>query len=171
MVVHLCQPLLSLIITLCRTKKGLFQGFKFTIYSEKYILILLSEKLVIKTKIIFNEGGTNLASNDSIAKETEVSASTDYTKIVQSQSFQELLRKKRNFIVPLSIFFMVFYFTLPILTSYSKVLNSYAFGAISWAWVFAFAQFIMTWTLCILYSKKAAAFDQLVEKIVKEAKG
>ncbi|MDP1418596.1 DUF485 domain-containing protein [Peribacillus simplex] len=112
-----------------------------------------------------------MASNDSIAKETKVSASTDYTKIVQSQSFQELLRKKRNFIVPLSIFFMVFYFTLPILTSYSKVLNSYAFGAISWAWVFAFAQFVMTWTLCILYSKKAAKFDQLVEKIVKEAKG
>ncbi|WP_363929682.1 DUF485 domain-containing protein [Peribacillus frigoritolerans] len=112
-----------------------------------------------------------MASNDSIAKETEVSASADYTKIVQSQSFQELLRKKRNFIVPLSIFFMVFYFTLPILTSYSKILNSIAFGAISWAWIFAFAQFIMTWTLCILYSRKAATFDQLVEKIVKEVKG
>ncbi|CAH0240657.1 hypothetical protein SRABI96_02918 [Peribacillus sp. Bi96] len=112
-----------------------------------------------------------MASNDSIAKKTEVSASTDYTKIVQSHSFQELLRKKRNFIVPLSIFFMAFYFTLPILTSYSKVLNTYAFGAISWAWVLAFAQFIMTWTLCILYSRKAATFDQLVEEIVKEAKG
>lgn len=37
-------------------EKGLFQDFKFTIYSEKYILILLSEKLAIKTKIIFNEG-------------------------------------------------------------------------------------------------------------------
>lgn len=154
----------------CRTKKTLISAFKFTIYSEKYILILLSE-IGNENQINNNEGGTNLASNDSIAKETEVSASADYTKIVQSQSFQELLRKKRNFIVPLSIFFMVFYFTLPILTSYSKVLNSIAFGAISWAWIFAFAQFIMTWTLCILYSRKAATFDQLVEKIVKEAKG
>lgn len=112
-----------------------------------------------------------MTSNDSIAKQAEVSASKDYSKIVQSRSFQELLKKKRNFIVPLSIFFMVFYFTLPILTSYSKVLNSNAFGDISWAWVFAFAQFIMTWTLCILYSRKAARFDELVEKIVKEAKG
>ena len=66
---------------------------------------------------------------------------------------------------------MVFYFSLPVLTSYSTVLNSNAFGAISWAWVLAFAQFIMTWTLCVLYSKKAATFDILVEKIVKEAKG
>jgi len=155
---------------LCRTKKTLISAFKFTIYSEKYILILLSE-IGNENQINDDEGGTNLASNDSIAKETEASASADYTKIVQSQSFQELLRKKRNFIVPLSIFFMVFYFTLPILTSYSKVLNSIAFGTISWAWIFAFAQFIMTWTLCILYSRKAATFDQLVEKIVKEAKG
>ncbi|MDP9738241.1 UNVERIFIED_ORG: uncharacterized membrane protein (DUF485 family) [Bacillus sp. B2I3] len=154
----------------CRTKKTLISAFKFTIYSEKYILILLSE-IGNENQINNNEGGTNLTSNDSIVKETEASASTDYTKIVQSQSFQELLRKKRNFIVPLSIFFMVFYFTLPILTSYSKVLNSFAFGAISWAWIFAFAQFIMTWTLCILYSRKAATFDQLVEKIVNEAKG
>lgn len=112
-----------------------------------------------------------MPSNESVAKDQKESASTNYTEIVQSQSFQELLRKKRKFIVPLSIFFMVFYFSLPVLTSYSTVLNSNAFGAISWAWVLAFAQFIMTWTLCVLYSKKAATFDILVEKIVKEAKG
>lgn len=117
------------------------------------------------------KGGTTLPSNESVAKDQKVSASTDYTEIVQSQSFQELLRKKRKFIVPLSIFFMVFYFSLPVLTSYSTVLNSNAFGAISWAWILAFAQFIMTWTLCVLYSKKAATFDILVEKIKKEAKG
>lgn len=122
-------------------------------------------------KKLIHKGGNTLPSNDSVAKNQKVSASTDYSKIVQTQTFQELLRKKRKFIVPLSIFFMVFYFTLPILTSYSTVLNSNALGGISWAWVFAFAQFIMTWTLCVLYSKKAATFDILVEKIVKEAKG
>ncbi|MGE7119299.1 DUF485 domain-containing protein [Peribacillus sp. NPDC046944] len=106
-----------------------------------------------------------------MAEDQKVSASKNYTEIVQSPSFQDLLRKKRKFIVPLSIFFMVFYFSLPILTSYSTVLNSNAFGAISWAWMLAFAQFIMTWTLCVLYSKKAATFDKLVEHIIKEAKG
>lgn len=95
----------------------------------------------------------------------------DYSQVVQSASFQQLMREKRGFILPFSLFFLAFYFTLPILTSYSTVLNTPAFGSISWAWVFAFAQFIMTWTLCMLYSKRAARFDKMVEKIRQEVKG
>jgi len=97
--------------------------------------------------------------------------STDYAAIIQSESFQELLRRKKAFILPSSIFFFVFYFSLPILTSYFTVLNTKAVGAISWAWVFAFAQFIMTWGLCILYTRRAKKFDVLVEKIKQEAGG
>ncbi|ANB59174.1 DUF485 domain-containing protein [Anoxybacteroides amylolyticum] len=95
----------------------------------------------------------------------------DYSQVVQSASFQQLMREKRGFILPFSLFFLAFYFTLPVLTSYSTVLNTPAFGSISWAWVFAFAQFIMTWTLCMLYSKRAARFDEMVEKIKQEVKG
>ncbi|ASA96471.1 putative membrane protein [Anoxybacillus flavithermus TNO-09.006] len=95
----------------------------------------------------------------------------DYSKVVQSASFQQLMREKRGFILPFSLFFLAFYFTLPILTSYSTVLNTPAFGSISWAWVFAFAQFIMTWVLCMLYSKRAARFDEIVEKMKQEVKG
>jgi uncharacterized membrane protein (DUF485 family) len=94
--------------------------------------------------------------------------SLDYSKIVQSSAFQHLMNEKKRFILPLSLFFLAFYFTLPILTSYSTVLNKPAIGSISWAWIFAFAQFIMTWTLCILYSKRAASFDELVEQIKRE---
>jgi uncharacterized membrane protein (DUF485 family) len=89
----------------------------------------------------------------------------DYKKTVQSPLFRELIQKKKSFIIPTTIFFFVFYFALPVLTSYSTVLNRSAFGPISWAWVFAFAQFIMTWGLCLLYSSKAKTFDKLVEQI------
>jgi len=65
---------------------------------------------------------------------------------------------------------MAFYFTLPILTSYSTILNNPAIGSISWAWIFASAQFIMTWALCMIYSKRAAQFDVMVEKIIQENK-
>jgi uncharacterized membrane protein (DUF485 family) len=90
---------------------------------------------------------------------------SDYKKVVRSPLFQELIQKKKSFIIPTTIFFFVFYFALPILTSYTTVLNKPAFGAISWAWVFAFAQFAMTWGLCLLYSSKAKSFDAIVEKI------
>ncbi|MEC0247628.1 DUF485 domain-containing protein [Paenibacillus chitinolyticus] len=95
----------------------------------------------------------------------------NYTEIAQSSQFQTLLKRKRQFILPLSLFFFAFYFTLPILTSYTTVLNTPAFGSVSWAWVFAFAQFIMTWVLCILYSRRAAKFDAMVQQIRQQMKG
>lgn len=92
----------------------------------------------------------------------------DYEKIASSDKFKELMESKKKFIVPVTIFFLVFYFTLPFLTSYSKILNTKAVGEISWAWVFAFSQFIMTWVLCIIYVKKASFFDKLADEIVDE---
>lgn len=96
--------------------------------------------------------------------------SLNYSEIVQSPSFQQLLSEKRKFIVPTSIFFMVFFFALPIMTSYTEVLNRAAIGDITWAWVFAAGQFIMTWVLCSVYSSKAKKFDQMVEDIIEESK-
>lgn len=93
---------------------------------------------------------------------------SDYSRVAASPEFKQLLRVKRKFIIPITLFFLSFYFLLPILTSYTKILNTPAIGAITWAWVFAFAQFIMTWTLCIWYSKKARTFDRLSEKILKQ---
>ena len=92
----------------------------------------------------------------------------DYSAIVQSSEFQKLLREKKKFILPLTVFFLVFYFALPIMTSYSSVLNNSFYGSITWAWVFAFAQFIMTWALCMIYSKKAARFDRLSDEVLKK---
>lgn len=94
----------------------------------------------------------------------------DYTQIVQSSEFKQLLQAKKRFIIPMTIFFFTFYFILPIMTSYSKILNTSAIGEITWAWVFGFAQFVMTWTLCILYSKKAQLFDKLSNNILQKIK-
>jgi uncharacterized membrane protein (DUF485 family) len=106
-----------------------------------------------------------------VAKKKNVKTESDYSSIVQSSSFQTLISEKKKFIIPVTIFFFCFYFALPILTSYSTILNHKFVGSISWAWVFAFLQFIMTWGLCMLYSKKAAKFDELAEKVVQEGGG
>lgn len=103
--------------------------------------------------------------NQSVLKQSMEQTPLDYSEIAQSSSFQKLLREKRNFILPWSLFFLVFYFTLPILTSYTTILNKPAFGSISWAWLFASAQFIMTWGLCMIYTKRARKFDKSVEEI------
>ncbi|MGM9925934.1 MAG: DUF485 domain-containing protein [Bacillus sp. (in: firmicutes)] len=92
----------------------------------------------------------------------------EYTAIVQSANFQKLLHEKKKFIIPFTIFFFCFYFALPILTSYSSILNTPFVGSITWAWVFAFLQFVMTWTFCMIYYKKANKFDEISEEILKE---
>jgi uncharacterized membrane protein (DUF485 family) len=113
-----------------------------------------------------------MTSTGSTAKNTvETQAENRYSEIVKSSKFQELFRSKKAFILPYSIFFFVFYFTLPIMTSYFTFLNTPAIGPISWAWIFAFAQFIMTWTLCIIYTKRSVKFDEMVEQIKQEIKG
>ena len=102
------------------------------------------------------------------AKQVKANTENDYSSIVQSSSFQTLLSEKKKFIIPITIFFFCFYFALPILTSYTTVLNQKFIGSITWAWVFAFLQFVMTWVLCMLYSKKAARFDELAAQVVEE---
>ncbi|MGD8188985.1 DUF485 domain-containing protein [Brevibacillus ginsengisoli] len=95
----------------------------------------------------------------------------DWKSIARSSSFQELIRLKKGFIIPAVIFFIIFYFTLPILTGYTTVLNGKVIGVISWAYIYALAQFVMTWSLCHMYMSKAKKFDKLVEEIKKSAKG
>lgn len=107
-------------------------------------------------------GGTKQMSNDKPIQ---------YGEVAQSEKFKKLIGSKKRFIIPMTVFFLLFYFTLPILTSYTKILNNPAIGPISWAWVYAFAQFLMTWALCIIYSRKSKEFDRQIEEIKSEIGG
>ena len=105
---------------------------------------------------------------EKVRSREEEKGKRDYTAIVQTQEFQQLVKEKKRFIVPFTLFFLVFYFALPIMTSYTSVLNHSFYGHITWAWVFAFGQFIMTWALCMIYSKKAARFDRLSDEVLRK---
>ncbi|QKY70715.1 DUF485 domain-containing protein [Lentibacillus sp. CBA3610] len=92
----------------------------------------------------------------------------DFEKVEQSGQFKSFMQNKKKFIIPYTLFFLIFYFLLPVLTSYTTFLNTPAIGDISWVWLFAFAQFIMTWVLCTIYVKKAASFDEQAEQIIEQ---
>ncbi|MBZ9535965.1 DUF485 domain-containing protein [Cytobacillus oceanisediminis] len=94
----------------------------------------------------------------------------DFVQIANSSKFKQLMSQKKKFLIPLTVFFLLFYFMLPILTSYTTILNKPAIGSITWTWVYAFAQFIMTWVLCMIYVRKAIKFDHLAAEIVEENK-
>src|SRR5699024_7673720 len=90
-----------------------------------------------------------------------------FVEVAESEAFKSFVKKRKNFVLPYTIFFLVFYFTLPILTSYTTFLNTPAFGDISWVWIFATGQFVMTFALCTVYVVRAGKFDEEADEIIK----
>ncbi len=93
----------------------------------------------------------------------------EWVRVERTSAFKELVRRKKAFIIPATIFFFVFYFGLPALAGFTTVLDSYAIGSINWAYVYAFAQFAMTWILMHLYVSRANRWDDLVDRARHEA--
>ena len=94
--------------------------------------------------------------------------SVDYVKVESSPQFKQFLSRKNKFLIPMTVFFMIFYFLLPIFTSYTTFLNKPAIGDISWTWIFAVSQFVMVWVISSIYVKKAATFDKEADQIINE---
>ncbi|WP_047864843.1 DUF485 domain-containing protein [Rubrobacter aplysinae] len=92
-----------------------------------------------------------------------------WSRVAQTSAFQDLMQKKKVFIIPATIFFFVFYMGLPVLAGFTTVLNVQVIGALSLAWIYALAQFVMTWTLLHLYVSRANKWDEVVERVREEA--
>ncbi len=95
--------------------------------------------------------------------------SREWNRVARTSAFKDLMQKKKAFIIPATIFFMVFYFGLPVLAAYTTVLNFNVIGSITGAYVYAFAQFAMTWILMHLYVSRANRWDAIVDKARQEA--
>ena len=95
----------------------------------------------------------------------------EWMRVERTSAFEELVRAKKAFIIPATIFFMVFYFGLPVLASFTTVLNVKVIGPLTLAYIYAFAQFAMTWILMHLYVSRANGWDDLVDSARQEAAG
>jgi uncharacterized membrane protein (DUF485 family) len=120
----------------------------------------------LKRRILFKT--LKKEENTLLPEKKQKNNQSKYSEIVKTRYFKQLMDEKKRFIIPMTVFFFLFYFSLPVLTAYTNVLNTKALGDITWAWIFAFAQFIMTWALCMIYSKKAKRFDELADQVVNE---
>jgi uncharacterized membrane protein (DUF485 family) len=86
----------------------------------------------------------------------------DWNRIAADPGFAELKRAKRRFIIPATIFFFVYYMSLPVLVGFAPDLMKRAvWGKVNWAYIFALSQFIMTWVLCYLYVRAARKWDKM----------
>ena len=87
-------------------------------------------------------------------------APPDWNRIASDPGFAALKAAKRRFILPATIFFFVYYMTLPILVGFCPALmKTPVLGKVNIAYLFALSQFLMTWVLCALYVRAARRWD------------
>ena len=95
---------------------------------------------------------------------------TEWDNIANTQEFKDLMATKRDFIVPAFVFFLVYYFLLPILVGYApKFMAIKVIGEVNLAYLFALSQFFMAWTIAWLYVRAANDFDKLAKDIIEKA--
>jgi uncharacterized membrane protein (DUF485 family) len=95
---------------------------------------------------------------------------TEWDQIAQSQPFKDLMATKKIFIVPAFVFFVVYYFALPVLVGYAPhFMSTKVFGMVNLAYLFALSQFFVAWLIAGLYVRAAANFDRLAKDIVGKA--
>jgi uncharacterized membrane protein (DUF485 family) len=99
-------------------------------------------------------------------KVTPAAPPTDWDRVAANQEFKRLLAAKKRFIVPAVLFFVTYYFALPVLVGYAPEFMSRPVGVVNLAYLFALSQFFMAWGVAALYMRAAARFDAMGKRIL-----
>jgi uncharacterized membrane protein (DUF485 family) len=92
----------------------------------------------------------------------------DWERLAASAQFKALLKAKIKFIVPATVFFLVYYFSLPLLVGYAPALMARkVFGVVNVAYLFALSQFFMAWLLAWAYVRAASRFDKMASDVIE----
>jgi uncharacterized membrane protein (DUF485 family) len=98
----------------------------------------------------------------------EEAGTIDWERLAGSEKFRELIKAKRRFIIPAMIFFVVYYFALPVLIGYARpFMETRVFGPVNLAYLFALSQFFMAWIIAALYVRAAARFDKMAAGVIE----
>lgn len=90
-----------------------------------------------------------------------------WSEVAATAEFKALVAAKIRFILPATIFFIVYYFALPILVGYAPgLMDTKVFGPVNIAYLFALSQFFMAWILAYVYLRKAGTFDTMAKNII-----
>ena len=97
----------------------------------------------------------------------EDSEIADWDRIAALAEFKALLAAKTRFIVPATVFFVAYYFALPVLVGYApQWMARKLFGVVNVAYLFALSEFFMAWILALLYVRAAGRFDAMARNVL-----
>ena len=105
-----------------------------------------------------------------LVEERYQASQTTWDKIADSPEFKDLMATKKIFIVPAFIFFVIYYFALPVLVGYAPQFMSTRVLGVNLAYLFALSQFFVAWIIAGLYVRAASDFDRLSKDIIEKAR-
>lgn len=95
--------------------------------------------------------------------------SDQWDRIAKTRAFSDLISAKKRFIIPSTIFFLVYYISLPVLVGFApELMKRRVWGPLNIAYLFALSQFFMTWILAAWYLRMAAKFDRMAAAILRD---
>jgi uncharacterized membrane protein (DUF485 family) len=104
--------------------------------------------------------------NSKIASDHKLPIS-DWDRVAANPEFRDLMAAKARFIVPATLFFIVYYFALPISVGYfPEFMSKPVWGPVNIAYLFALSQFFMAWIIAWLYVRAAGKFDQMAQRVL-----
>ena len=96
----------------------------------------------------------------------------DWEAIEADADFVALLKSKAMFVAPATVFFVVYYFALPIGVGwFPGLMDKTVWRAVNVAYLFAFSQFLMAWVLAGFYVIVAAGWDQQAAAVIAKFQG
>jgi uncharacterized membrane protein (DUF485 family) len=104
------------------------------------------------------------------ATQPDQNAQTIWDRVAASEEFRHLMTAKKIFIIPAFIFFLIYYFLLPLLVGYApQFMSIKVWGNVNLAYLFALSQFFMAWTIAGLYVRASDNFDEISKDIIEKA--
>lgn len=90
-------------------------------------------------------------------------------QILRDPDFTALVRRKAALILPATLFFILYYFALPVAAGwFPELMQTEVWGKVNVAYLFALSQFAMTWGLAFLYVWAAAGWDRREHQLLKK---
>jgi uncharacterized membrane protein (DUF485 family) len=94
---------------------------------------------------------------------------TQWEALAAEPEFRALVRSRRRFVVPATIFFIAYYLALPISVGvFPRLMSRAVLGPMTLAYCFALSQFAMAWILLALYLRRARSFDVHAARIRRQ---
>ncbi len=95
----------------------------------------------------------------------------DWERIEHSPEFQELVHKRRSFVLPATVFFLAYYMAFILLAGYAKdFMASSVYEGLTVGYCLALTQFVMVFALGIMYLRRSdREYDPLAANVVELA--